>query len=226
MKSWPGQAKALELNPLLEGVEMEEMAESTWAAPGQTEKIEDFREAAWILASQRGDVAAFNCLVLKWEKSVYNLALRMLQSADEASEMTQEVFLKAYKNIRGFKRQARFSTWIFRIATNQCISRLRQRPSGVQFSLDDSKTELSLGGLLPQSPSHEEAFLASETRRQVHQALRALPEEQRMIVELKFFQEMTFEEIGETLQAPLSTIKTRLYTALDFLKKKIGKTAL
>jgi RNA polymerase sigma-70 factor, ECF subfamily len=216
----------LELNSPPKGVEMEEMAESAWAAPGQTEKTEDFREAAWISASQRGDVAAFNCLVLKWEKSIYNLAFRMLQSADEASEMTQEVFLKAYKNIRGFKRQARFSTWLFRIATNQCISRLRRRPSGVHFSLDDSKTETSWGGLLPQSPSHEEAFLTSETCRQVHQALRALPEEQRMIVELKFFQEMTFEEIGETLQAPLSTIKTRLYTALEFLKKKMGKTGL
>ena len=79
-------------------------------------KVETSQEAAWVKASQQGDVIAFNRLVLIWEKSIYNLALRMLQDPDEAAESTQEVFLNAFKNIRRFRLEAQFSTWLYRIA--------------------------------------------------------------------------------------------------------------
>src|SRR5262249_43205695 len=99
---------------------------------------EGSQECAWVTASQRGDAASFNRLVLKWERPIYNLSLRMLRDPDEAAEATQEVFLLAYKNIRRFRLHSQFSTWLYRIAANHCTSRLRKRPQGVQVSLERS----------------------------------------------------------------------------------------
>jgi RNA polymerase sigma-70 factor (ECF subfamily) len=184
------------------------------ADPGQ--------ESAWISASQRGDGLAFNRLVLRWEKPIYNLALRMLVDPDEAAEITQEVFLSAFKNIRRFRQDAKFSTWLYRIAVNRCITRLRRQPPGVHYSLDDPRPVAQMAAKLPVHESHEEGFLQAESRNQVRQALEHLPPEQKAVVELKFYQELTFEEIAAIVEAPLSTIKSRLYAGLEVLKLRLG----
>lgn len=180
------------------------------------------QELAWIKASQKGDSAAFNHLVLKWEKSIYNLSLRMLQNPDEAAETTQEVFFNAYRNIRSFRGQARFSTWLYRIAANHCISRLRRRPAATACSLDEL---LSPGGpetqLLSQ-PSHEEECIRVEKQAHINRILGALEPEQRIVVDMKYFREMTFEEISNCLEIPASTIKTRLYSALEIMKNRMA----
>src|SRR4029450_1267249 len=80
------------------------------------------QETAWVAASQGGDTVAFNRLVLKWEKSIYNLAVRMLHQPEEVAGAAQEVFISAFKSIRRFRRDSRFSTWLYRIAVNHCIS--------------------------------------------------------------------------------------------------------
>lgn len=183
------------------------------------------QEAAWVAASQRGDSLAFNRLVLKWEKSIYNLSLRMLQNPEEAAEATQEVFLSAFKNIRRFRRDAQFSTWLYRIATNHCISRLRRRPPGIHFSLDDEKQPNPARQSLPARESHEKELLLQESRNQVRSALEHLNPEQRAVVELKFFQDMTFEQIAAITQTPMSTIKSRLYAGLEILKVRLASTA-
>jgi RNA polymerase sigma-70 factor, ECF subfamily len=205
---------------------MEELVDSVISSGIKKGEMADRLETAWISSSQKGDAAAFNQLVLKWERPIYNLTLRMLQNTEEAAEITQEVFLSAYKNIKRFRLEARFATWLYRIAANQCISRLRQRPPGLHISLDDERGEFSLGRDIPVPAGHEDAFLKEESRRQVLKALASLPEEQRLVVDLKFFQEMTFEEISEVLEVPLSTIKTRLYSALALLKNKLGRAAI
>jgi len=180
------------------------------------------QENAWVISSQRGDALAFNRLVLKWESRVYNLALRMLQHPDEAAEATQEVFLSAYKSIRRFRRDAKFSTWLYRIALNHCISRARRRPQGAHFSLDDGREGATQADQLRASDSQEGELLRAENRQRVRGALAFLPPEQRAVVELKFFQEMTFDDIAAVLGVPLSTIKSRLYAALDSLKVRLG----
>ena len=180
------------------------------------------QEATWVAASQAGDALAFNRLVLKWEKAIFNLALRMLQDPDEASEATQEVFLSAFTNIRRFRRDAKFSTWLYRIAVNHCLTRLRKRPPGIHLSLDDGKDgPASLKGLASQG-SHEQDLLREESRRRVRTAMQGLPAEQKAVVELKFFQDLTFEEISAICEAPLSTIKSRLYSGLESLKLRLG----
>jgi RNA polymerase sigma-70 factor (ECF subfamily) len=189
----------------------------------ESHSLDPTQDAAWVAASQRGDDVAFNRLVLKWEKSIYNLALRMLQQPEEAAETAQEIFISAFKNIRRFRRDSRFSTWLYRIAVNHCISRLRRRPSGVHYSLDDEPHVLAT---LPAHESHEGELLREEIRNRVRRALEHLSPDQRAVVELKFFQELTFEEIAFVVQAPLSTIKSRLYSGLEALKVRLGENTL
>src|SRR4030042_2071295 len=93
-------------------------------------------------------------LVLKWERPIYNLALRMLQNAEEAAEATQDVFLRAFKSIRSFRADSSFSTWLYRIAANQCITRPRPRPSQAHYSMDDQEGMRSRPGSLPRRDSH------------------------------------------------------------------------
>lgn len=186
------------------------------------ESPERSQETAWVLASQRGDSLAFNRLVLKWEKSIYNLALRMLQNTDEASEATQDVFLSAYQNIRRFRLDAQFSTWLYRIAANHCISMLRRRPPGVHYSLDDHREDNAVAQGLIQRQSHEEEVMLQESRHRVRQALEHLNPNQKAIVELKFFQELTFEQIAVITETPLSTIKSRFYASLEQLRVRLG----
>lgn len=187
-----------------------------------TATLEGTQEKAWVAASQGGDTLAFNRLVLKWEKAIYNVALRMLQDPEEASEAAQKVFLAAFTNIRRFRRDAKFSTWLYRIAVNHCITRLRKRPPGVHVSLDDSRDEMPLANRLASPGSHEQDLLREEGRRRVRAAMQRLPAEQRAVVELKFFQDLTFEEIAAVCEVPLSTIKSRLYSGLDTLKLRLG----
>jgi RNA polymerase sigma-70 factor (ECF subfamily) len=182
-------------------------------------------EEARVAASQRGDTLAFNRLVLKWERPIYNLTLRLLQDEDEAAEATQEIFLLAFKYIHQFRREARFSTWLYRIAANHCTSRLRQRPVATHVSLDDQDEEASLGRSLPVQESPEKEYLREENRRRVTRALAQLSPEQRIVVELKFLQDLKFEEIALIVQAPLSTVKTRLYSGLENLKVRLGRTS-
>ena len=180
------------------------------------------QENSWIAESQRGNSQAFNRLVLKWERSVYNLAFRILRNREEAAEATQDVFLLAYKNIRQFRLGSRFSTWLFRIAVNHCITRLRQRPLGVHLSLDDDGAASHPAELLAVNGSQHGELLRLEQRRKVLEALSHLLPEQQAVIELKFYQELTFEEIAEVLHIPLSTIKSRLYSGLEMLKVRLG----
>ena len=179
-------------------------------------------ENSWISASQRGDVPAFNRLVLKWEKTVYNVALRMLQNREEAAEATQEVFLLAFKNIRSFRRDCKFSTWVYRIVLNHCVTRMKQRPPGTHLSLEDEGDERAPAPQLRVAETQVSEVMRGEQRSRVLAALSGLTPEQQAVIELKFFQELTFEEIAATLEVPQSTIKSRLYAGLEMLKTRLG----
>jgi RNA polymerase sigma-70 factor, ECF subfamily len=184
---------------------------------------EQVQEDSWVSASRRGDVLAFNRLVLKWEKTIYNVAHRMLQDREEAADATQEIFLLAFKGIRRFRQDSRFSTWLYRIALNHCTTRVKQRPSGIHLSIDDGDAVQGPAEQLTVAESQAGELLRSEQQRRVIVALSHLQSEQQAVIELKFFQEMTFEEIAQVLDVPLSTIKSRLYTGLEILKTRLGE---
>jgi RNA polymerase sigma-70 factor (ECF subfamily) len=183
---------------------------------------EQAQENSWVSASRQGDALAFNRLVLKWEKTIYNVAVRMLQDREEAGDATQEIFLLAFKGIRRFRQDSKFSTWLYKIALNHCITRAKQRPSGIHLSLDDENAVESRIEQLAATGSQAGELLRSEQQRRVQDALSHLQADQQAVIELKFFQEMTFEEIAEVLGVPLSTIKSRLYAGLEMLKTRLG----
>jgi len=180
------------------------------------------QESSWVLASQKGDTLSFNRLVLKWERTVYNVALRMLQDREEAAEAAQEIFLLAFRNIRRFRRNSKFSTWLYRITLNHCITRLKQRPSGTHFSMDDPNAAGLPSDQLRVAGTQAGDLIRSEQKSRVLAAIAHLPPDQRAVVELKFFQELTFEDIAEVLGTPLSTVKSRLYAALEILKVRLS----
>ena len=183
-------------------------------------EVDSDRESVWIAASQNGEVRAFNFLVLKWEKRVYNIALRMLRSRAEAEEATQETFLLAWRNIQRFSRNAKFSTWLCRIAINHCLTRIQQRPPGLHQTLPEENEARCPSGFQI-AETQTESLLRDERRRRILDAMARLSPDQRAVIELKFFQEMTFEEIGAALNVPLSTIKSRLYSGLAELRVKL-----
>jgi len=186
--------------------------------------LDSVQEAAWIRASQSGDLMAFNRLVLKWEHTIYNLTLRTLQNPEDAAETTQEIFFAAFRNISRFRKNSRFSTWLYRIAVNHCLTRLRRRPP-VHYSLE---AECEIPGFDTRSSrrhQQDEELLRSERRQKILDSLSLLPDDQRVVIELKFFQEETFDQISRILDVPLSTVKSRFYAALDHLKDRLSHFA-
>lgn len=183
--------------------------------------FESSQELFLVRASKAGDTGAFNRLVLKWERKIYNLSLRMLQNPDDAADSTQEIFLLAFRNIRKFRQNARFSTWLYRIAVNHCTTTLQRRPE-MFYSKDGEIEGKALNRFLAVSGHQENELFRDERQRKIMDSLVLLPVEQRVVIELKFFQEETFDGISKILCVPQSTIKSRFYSALEILRDRLG----
>jgi RNA polymerase sigma-70 factor (ECF subfamily) len=174
-----------------------------------------------VAAVQAGDVSAFDDLVLRWDRKIQGAAYRVLGSDDEARDVSQEAFLKAFRGLRAFKREARFSSWLYQIAINLCRDRLRRRKGREHLSLDDVGEGAEPA--LHQRPVAIESIERRDRARVVAAAVEALSDEQREVVVLKEYQGLTFPEISETLGVPLSTVKTRLYRALGQLRVELER---
>jgi RNA polymerase sigma-70 factor (ECF subfamily) len=151
----------------------------------------------------KGDAEAFNLLVRRWEKPIYNFIVRMIGDREEAMDLCQDAFMKAYRELGTLKDLDRFSSWLYRIAHNTCFSKLRK---------DSGKTFLEF------EPETHGAETSIESRLAVEKALQHLPEDQREVVVLKVFQSLKFEEIAQIQGAPVSTVKSRLYMAFEKLR--------
>ena len=162
-----------------------------------------------IAKARRGDVEAYNVLVSRWERRVFNYLLRLVSNREDALDVSQETFLKAYQNLRKLDDPARFSAWLFRIAHNEAFSLLRRRKPEGEFEEPRAK---DIGGRM----------LPIELSLAVESALKILSEDQREAVLLKVYQGFKFEEMAEILGCPISTVKSRLYTALDLLRTALA----
>ncbi len=171
------------------------------------------------MAVQAGDAGAFDQLVVRWDRKIRGAAYRVLGSDDEAREVSQEAFLKAFRNLQTFKREARFSSWLYQIALNLCRDRLRRR-RGRQFVSLDAVAEV-VPARLRAEPSALELVESRDLARAIAAAVDGLPEEQREVVVLKEYEELTFPEVAEVLGIPVSTVKTRLYRALTQLRSRL-----
>ncbi|MCS7156289.1 MAG: sigma-70 family RNA polymerase sigma factor [Blastocatellia bacterium] len=162
---------------------------------------------------RNGEAEAFEALVKRWEDRIYRLAMRLLGHPEDAREVTQETFLAAFRKLHQFRGRARFSSWLYRIALNCCYDRLRERrvePLPLEEADGVTTEERVLGQI------HRKQ-VAERVRRAVH----ALPIEMRQVLILKEYEGLTFEEIAEILDIPVSTAKTRLYAGLDHLRKRL-----
>ncbi len=160
--------------------------------------------------ARRGKVEAYNLLVSRWEKRIYNYLLRLVKNREDALDLAQDVFLKAYQNLRKLEDPGRFGPWLYRIAHNEAYSSLRKnRP---ETDLEDAEFEPWV------QPGPSRRMLPIEVSLAVERAMNVLSSDQREAVVLKVYQGFKFEEMAEILGCPVSTAKSRLYTALDLLK--------
>ena len=174
-------------------------------------------ERTWAIAAQKGDQAAFMNIVDAYQRPIYNLCYRMLGEPTEAEDAAQETFLRAYTKLDTYQPSRKFSSWLFAIASNYCIDRLRRRRHQV-ISWD----ELPPWRSLPADEAEpEEATLAHEAQDRLHQLLDTLPPDYRAAIVLRYWHELSYDEIAETLDTSVSAIKSRLFRAKQMMGQQL-----
>jgi RNA polymerase sigma-70 factor (ECF subfamily) len=179
--------------------------------PTQTEQD----DIALVVASQAGDQEAFSLLVQRHQRRVFNIVFRMLQNYEETNEVTQETFLAAWQGLKTFRGDARFSTWLYRIAYNCSLKQLesRKRDWALQSAMEEEHNS-----------SEEQISTKLETQdrqRVVREHLLQLPTKYRAVLILRHLQDMSYEEMAEILTMPIGTIKTHLFRARNLLKERL-----
>ncbi len=177
-----------------------------------------------VARSRVGDVESFNELILRWERPIFALAFRVIGREDDARDVCQEAFLRAFRALPGFKGQAKFSSWLYRITLNLCRDWIRkqrrtpvsQLPEGVDPF--DAVAERGAAEPIENLVARQELVLVIE------KAMAGLPDEQRTAIVLKEYHGMTFQEIADLQGCPLSTVKTRLYQGLATLRRSLQRS--
>jgi len=172
-----------------------------------------------------GDADSFNQLVLRWERPIYALAYRTIGREEEARDVCQETFLRAFRALPGFRGQAKFSSWLYRIAINLCRDWVRRERRAATVQAPEGVDLMELAADAGPSESIEDLVARSDQVRAVERAVALLPEDQRAAIVLKEYHGLTFQEIADLLGCPLSTVKTRLYQGLTVLRRELAKTA-
>jgi len=170
-----------------------------------------------------GDADAFGELVRRWERRIFALAYGMLGREEDARDATQETFIAAFRNLRGFRGEAKVSSWLHRIAVNQCITRQRRAKVRSETALEDEVEKNAGSFAAPTTYSPAGVVESRQVTQAVRRAVNSLPVELRQVIVMKEFEELTFKEIADALDLPLSTVKSRLYTALKQLQMRLQK---
>ena len=166
---------------------------------------------------------AFGEIVKRWERKIFALCFGMLSREDEARDAAQETFISAYKSLKNFRGDAKVSSWLHRIAVNQCLTVKRRSKTRSESFLDDETNAEEKVFVAPARLSPSRTTEQNERLKIIRQAVNSLPVDLRQVVVMKEFEEMTFQEISDALDLPLSTIKSRLYTALKQLRLKLER---
>ena len=170
-----------------------------------------------------GDAEAFGEIVHRWERRIFALAYGMLGREEDARDATQETFLAAFRSLRGFRGESKVSSWLHRIAVNQCITRQRRTKVRNEAFIEDEKERHARSFSAPLELSPALVTEGRESVDAVRRAVNSLPLELRQVVVMKEFEELTFREIADALDLPLSTVKSRLYTALRQLQMRLQR---
>lgn len=169
-------------------------------------------EAIIIEKAQKGDMEAFTELIGIYKKMMFNLCLRMLNDRSEAEDACQEAFIKIYKGLNTYNSQSKFSTWSLKIASNTCIDFIRKRKIKI-VPIEDYE--------LCSDATPEKSYTALETKKEVEKAVKALPEKYRIMVVYYHFMNLSYQEISNILNEPMTIVKNRLYRARLMLKESL-----
>ncbi len=177
---------------------------------------------------QKGDKGAFDLLVLKYEHKIVNLVMRYVRDyvrdQDIALDISQEAFIKAYRALPRFRGDSAFYTWLYRIAVNTAKNYLaaqRRRPADIELDLQDPD-QYGLHAKLKETDTPEAVALSDELQEILERAIQALPEDLRTAIVLRELDGMSYEEIAQTMDCPVGTVRSRIFRARDAIGKKVG----
>jgi RNA polymerase sigma-70 factor (ECF subfamily) len=176
-----------------------------------------------VARSKTGDTESFNQLVKRWERPIFALAYRTLGREEDARDVTQETFLRAFRALSGFKGDAKFSSWLYRIALNLCRDWMRKERRAPIVAVPEGVDVQHLAAESGPTETVEDLAARAELTREVAKAMSHLPAEQRQSIILKEYHGLTFQEIADLMRCPLSTVKTRVYQGLSTLRKELGE---
>ncbi len=184
-----------------------------------------YKDEELVIRSQNGDMYAFEELVCRYERKIYTVAYRLVGNHDDANDIAQEAFLRAFQSIKSFRGEASFLTWIYRITTNLCRDELRKKYRISYESLDE-KITLQEGEVTKQVPSNypdpAELFEKKELQEKIQDLIDALSPEFRLALVLRDIQGFSYDEIAEQLECSLGTVKSRINRARKYLKEKLA----
>ncbi len=164
---------------------------------------------------QKGEQQAFNQLVLRYQKKIHDLVYRMIRNNQDALDLAQEVFVKAYHNLNGFKKESTFYTWLYRIAMNLSINHSRQK------KLRQLVSFFELGDTLPAESNPAQELEQNQISSAIDQAILTLPKKQRSVFVLRYYDQMPYKEISDLLGKTEGSLKASYFQALKKLQKKL-----
>ncbi len=173
---------------------------------------------------QKGDKGAFDLLVLKYQHKIVNLVMRYVRDPELAQDITQEAFIKAYRALPRFRGDSAFYTWMYRIAVNTAKNHLaaqRRRPMDIELDLQDPD-QYDLHARLRETDTPEGVTLSDELKKSVEAAIAALPDDLRTAIILRELEGMSYEEIAQTMECPVGTVRSRIFRARDAISKRVG----
>ena len=168
-----------------------------------------------------GDTAAYNSLVQKYQRQVYNLSYRMLGNAEDAGDLVQDTFIRAYGALSSFRQDASFLTWLYKIASNLCIDLMRSRKAKGALSLNVELEEGREPAADARTSNPEDAAVRDAVKNVVQQAVHCLPEKYRVVVVMRHLQDMSVEDIARVLDLPTGTVKTHLFRGREMLRERL-----
>ncbi len=176
-------------------------------------------EQELLAQAQRGDQQAYGALVSRYQQSLFAVCYRLLGQRQDAEDAAQEAFVRGFRSLAGFDRQRPLGPWLRQIATNVCYDLLRQRPFTTVPLLDEHD---GFAGRSARWREPEQAQIARERQQRLWQAIHALPPHYRVVIELRHFQELSYQEIADQLDLPLNTVKSHLLRARKLLWERLG----
>ncbi len=191
-----------------------------WPSPSALSSLDD---EELVRRSKGGDAESFNQLIHRWERPIFALAYRTLGREEDARDVTQETFLRAFRALPGFKGDAKFSSWLYRIALNLCRDWMRKDRRAPVVAMPEGVEAHELAAEPAGTPSAEDLAARAELSEAVAKAMERLPREQRTAIILKEYHGLTFQEVADVMNCPLSTAKTRLYQGLTLLRRYLAE---